>query len=100
MYLLLIQYRQPLERIDPLIPAHNAYLDKYYAQGTFIVSGRRIPRTGGVILANIASEEEMQRITAEDPFMVAGVAQYEAIAFTPTKYAPRFATTVANVTSF
>ena len=47
MYFLLVQYRQPMEQIDPLIAEHNTYLDKYYAQGTFIVSGRRIPRTGG-----------------------------------------------------
>jgi uncharacterized protein YciI len=56
MYLLLVQYyHQPMDRIDALIAAHIAYLDKYYAQGIFIVSGRRTPPTGGVILADVAS---------------------------------------------
>lgn len=96
MYLLLVHYRQPLERIDLLIPPHNAYLEKYYARGDFVMSGRRIPRTGGVILADVPSEEEVQRIIAEDPFVMAGVAQYEVIAFTPTKYAPRCAPDFAS----
>lgn len=30
---------------------YAAFLDRYCADGTFLVSGRKVPRTGGVILA-------------------------------------------------
>ena len=41
MFVLLVTYRVPLERIDELRPAHFAYLRRHYADGTFLVSGRQ-----------------------------------------------------------
>lgn len=82
---------RPLEEVDAHLDAHKAYLDRYYASGTFLASGRRVPRTGGVILANCASREEAERLVAEDPFSVHGIARYEIIEFQPTKTAPALA---------
>ena len=31
--------------------AHVAFLKKHYASGHFLVSGRKIPRDGGIIIA-------------------------------------------------
>lgn len=99
MFVLLVNYTSPLDQIDPLIPAHNAYLDANYQAGVFIASGRRIPRTGGVILASATTEEELRGIIAADPFVTAGVAEYAVIAFAATKYDPRFAVFVEKEAS-
>ncbi len=40
----------------------------------FITSGRRKPRAGGVILANVNSEEEVGDIIKQDPFYIYGTA--------------------------
>ena len=48
--LIVLTYVKPLEEVDALLPAHVAWLDQGYAQGLFLVSGRRVPRTGGVIV--------------------------------------------------
>jgi uncharacterized protein YciI len=45
------------------------------------VSGRRIPRTGGVILARGDDREEIEAIAASDPFVSGGVAPRDVIQF-------------------
>lgn len=91
MFLILLNYAKPLEDVERHIGAHVAFLDKYYAQNKFIFSGRRNPRTGGVILTTADSLDEVQRIVTEDPFHQHGIAEYEIIEFFQTKYDPRFA---------
>jgi uncharacterized protein YciI len=52
--------------------------------GSFLASGRKVPRTGGVILARGASREEIETIINLDPFYRHHVAEYEIIEFSPT----------------
>ena len=61
--------------------AHVRYLKKYHANGTFVVSGRKIPRDGGVIMAAGDSREEIERIVGEDPFHSHGLADFRIIEF-------------------
>ena len=42
--------------------AHVRFLEKYYASGHFLVSGRKIPRDGGVILAVGEDRDEIEAI--------------------------------------
>lgn len=91
MVVLLLKYIKPIEEVERLTPAHREFLQKYYRQGKFIVSGPREPRTGGVIIANLASEVEAMKIIVEDPFFIEKVAEYEVIRFNPTWHDPRFA---------
>ena len=56
MFIVLLTYRKPLAEIDRLMDDHVAWLKGHYAAGLFIASGRRVPRTGGVILARSACE--------------------------------------------
>ena len=48
--------------------AHVRFLKKYYASGHFLVSGRKIPRDGGIILAVGKRRDEIEAIIKEDPF--------------------------------
>ncbi|OIQ50356.1 YciI-like protein [Pseudodesulfovibrio hydrargyri] len=88
MFILHLTYVKPLSEIDRLIPPHVEYLEKHYAAGTFLFSGRREPRTGGVIIARAGSRAEVEEIIQEDPFLIEGVAEYEIVEFVPTKTAP------------
>ncbi|WP_368761302.1 YciI family protein, partial [Klebsiella quasipneumoniae] len=60
IYVVVLTYIKPLEEIDNAIPAHVEWLKKCYADGLFLASGRRIPRTGGVILAKCDSREILE----------------------------------------
>ncbi|PUZ26556.1 Uncharacterized conserved protein YciI, contains a putative active-site phosphohistidine [Chitinophaga costaii] len=84
MYLVLVQYVRPLAAIDHYLDQHLAFLEKYYETGQFILSGRRKPRTGGLILVKASSRREVEAIIAEDPFDRLQLAMYEIIEFEPT----------------
>lgn len=91
MVVLLLKYIKPMEEVERLTPAHREFLKRYYDAGKFIVSGPREPRTGGVILANVANEVEAMKIIVEDPYFTEKVAEYEVIRFNPRHHDPRFA---------
>lgn len=99
MVVLLLKYIKPAEDVERLLPAHREFLDRYYRSGKFIVSGPREPRTGGVIVANVANEVEAMKIVVEDPFFTEKIAEYEVIRFTPTRNDPRFAAFVDGANS-
>ncbi|GLQ30820.1 YciI family protein [Litoribrevibacter albus] len=90
MFVVSLTYKAELTDVDKLIEAHVAYLDEQYAKGHFLASGRKVPRTGGVILAKVSSREELDKILEQDPFFKADVADYEVTEFIPTKTAPEF----------
>ena len=56
-------------------------MSKYYASGNFLVSGRQIPRTGGIILAVGESRERVEAIMQEDPFVRHGLATVRVTEF-------------------
>ena len=88
MFIAILTYVRPLEEVDALIPAHVAFLDQHYASGLFIVSGRRVPRTGGVIVIAGHDREQVVAVLEQDPFKQAGVATYELVEFAPIKMQP------------
>jgi uncharacterized protein YciI len=51
MFVILITYTVPVERIGEIFSSHKAWMTEQYAAGTFLASGAQIPRTGAVILA-------------------------------------------------
>ena len=81
MFVIELIYKADLARIDAHMAAHVRFLKKYYASGNFLVSGRKIPRDGGIILAVGASREEIQAIIQEDPFHSRGLADFRIIEF-------------------
>ena len=74
-------YKAPLSEIDAAMTAHVRFLKKYYAAGRFLVSGRKIPRDGGIILAAGRSRAEIETIMREDPFCARGLADVRIIEF-------------------
>ncbi len=81
MFMIELTYKAPLKQIDAQMPAHMAFLKKYYAAGTFLISGRQIPRVGGIILAVGESVEQIEAIMAEDPFCRHGLADVRVVEF-------------------
>ena len=81
MFVIELTYKADLAEIDAHMPAHMAFLRKYYAAGHFLVSGRQVPRTGGIIVAVGSSREEIEAIAAEDPFCARGLAECRVIEF-------------------
>lgn len=81
MFVIELTYKASLDEIDSHMAAHMRFLKKYYAAGVFVVSGRKIPREGGIILATGKSREEIQAIVKEDPFVAHGLADSRVVEF-------------------
>ena len=65
---------------------HVNFLKKYYKAGNFLVSGRKIPRTGGIIVANANDKKELETIIKEDPFYKNKLAKFEIVEFNPSMF--------------
>ncbi|QTF08390.1 YciI family protein [Brenneria izadpanahii] len=82
MFIISLTYHQPIETVEAHLEEHIAWLKKYYAQGAFVASGRKVPRTGGVIFAKTMERSVLESILSEDPFNA--VANYDIIEFAPS----------------
>jgi uncharacterized protein YciI len=81
MFVIELTYKVPLAEIDAHMTAHVIFLKRYYASGNFLVSGRKIPREGGIILAVGKTRREIEVIVEEDPFYKHGLADFRIIEF-------------------
>ena len=81
MFIIELTYTAALSDIDAAMKAHMRYLDAHYASGHFLVSGRKIPRDGGIILAVGESRTEIEAIAGQDPFVTKGLATARVIEF-------------------
>ena len=81
MYVVELTYLAPLAEIDEAMRAHVAFLNKYYKAGTFVASGRKIPRDGGIILAVGPSRATVEEIMKQDPFYSRGLAEFRVVEF-------------------
>jgi uncharacterized protein YciI len=81
MFIIELTYTRPLADIDAAMAAHMRFVKKHYADGTFLVSGRKIPRDGGVIVAVGDSREAIEAVMRDDPFVSQGLASARVIEF-------------------
>jgi uncharacterized protein YciI len=95
MFVIELVYKADLREIDAHMRAHVRFLKKYYAAGNFLVSGRKIPREGGIILAVGKSREEIETIVREDPFHEHGLADFRIIEFRASQRADDIAKRMA-----
>lgn len=81
MFIIELIYKADLASIDAAMRRHMAFLRKHYAEGTFVLSGRQIPRAGGIIIATGGTREQIEAIARQDPFVVDGLADVRVIEF-------------------
>lgn len=86
-FVLDIIYTQGTEAVNPHLEARRQYLTHHYKNGRFLASGRKDPRTGGIIIA-VGARNEISEVVTEDPFVVNGVAEYVITEFIPTMTSP------------
>lgn len=86
MFIVSLLYKKDISEVEKFIEPHIQFLDKYYADKKFIFSGRKNPRTGGVILVRNVDKETLADIIKQDPFYQNEIADYEITEVIPTKY--------------
>lgn len=83
LFVLDLDYVADLGEVERHLAAHREFLARNYSGGTFLASGRKDPRTGGVILAR-GDRATIERIVTTDPFHRHGLARYAITEFVPT----------------
>ena len=89
MYVVSLTYKVAQEIVDQHVDAHMDWVNDAFDQGIFIASGRKVPRTGGVLLSK-ADRLTLDESLAKDPFNVHGVADFDVVEFAVTRAAPGF----------
>ena len=90
MFVVSLSYKVDLSKVDQYIEEYVAFLETYYEAGVFLASGRKVPRTGGVILAQAKNRQALMDILHQDPFHREGLADYQVTEFIPNKVAKGF----------
>jgi uncharacterized protein YciI len=81
MFVIELIYKAELSEIDAAMKAHMAFVERAYAAGHFLVSGRKVPREGGIILAAGLERAQVEALMREDPFVAGGLADVRIIEF-------------------
>jgi uncharacterized protein YciI len=82
--------------IELIYKAALTEIDAHMAAGRFVVSGRKIPRDGGIIVAVGKSREELETIAREDPFCTRGLADVRVIEFRASQRADDIQQAIAS----
>lgn len=88
MFIINLNYIVPLEQLDAHMTEHVKFLKVYYKKNVFVASGRKVPRTGGIILALANSKEEVEQIIKEDPFYIHKLAEFTITEFLTSQSHP------------
>ena len=81
MFIIELTYKVDLSQIDAAMKRHVAWLQRQYAAGIFIASGRKVPRDGGIIIATSSDRDALEAIVRQDPFVAGGLADARLIEF-------------------
>ena len=80
IFVVLLTYQVPLERIMEAVPAHRQYLSAYYEQETILFSGMLASQQGGMLVMRAPQKQEVEQLIHNDPFYLQGLASYEILA--------------------
>ncbi|MGR3425625.1 MAG: YciI family protein [Pseudooceanicola nanhaiensis] len=65
------------------LSGHREWLQSAVAEGTVLSAGRREDGSGGVVILTAETADAAREVLSADPFVQAGLAEYETIGFTP-----------------
>ena len=86
LFIVILTYKASLDTIDSFRADHLDFLEECYDKNLFLASGPKVPRNGGIIIAQCDSKNILQKVLLNDPFALNDLATYEVIEFSPTKW--------------
>lgn len=82
-----LDYLRPLADIDAAMGRHMAWIELAYREGVLLLSGRKTPRIGGILLFR-GPPDEVAPVVASDPLVVEGLAAPRCTGFRASQAAP------------
>tara|TARA_R110002050_G_scaffold15615_1_gene47924 strand:- start:9534 stop:9824 length:291 start_codon:yes stop_codon:yes gene_type:complete len=90
LFIINLTYTADLDTVLKNRPDHVVFLQRHYDAGNFLASGPKVPREGGIILAQADSKDKVIDIANQDPFITRSLATYEITEFVPNMTADNF----------
>jgi len=84
-FIVQINYTVPVEELGDAIRQHREFLQLGYERGWLLMSGPRVPATGGIVIARAPSQQELEDYFKDDPYKLAGLATHSFFEFNPVK---------------
>ncbi|QZT36895.1 hypothetical protein K5X82_16910 [Halosquirtibacter xylanolyticus] len=85
MFILNLTYKVSIDVIKQYMDGHIEFLDNQFQNGNFILSGRKIPRVGGIIISVQTNKSDLMETIKKDPLCYHKLADYEIIEFCASK---------------
>lgn len=79
MFIVLLKFSDNKAKAAEHMAGHNAWLQRGFEDGVFLLAGGIKPGQGGVVLAEGRSLDELQQRVAEDPFVAEDVVTAEIL---------------------
>ena len=79
MFIVLLRFSTGKDRASSLMGGHQAWIDKGFRDGVFLLVGSLKPGAGGTVLAHGVSRADLDRRVQEDPFVEHGVVTAEVL---------------------
>ena len=91
MFVVLLKFADNRSQASQFMDSHNAWLQRGFDDGVFVLAGSLQPGRGGAIVAQGTELADLQRRVEEDPFVRRGVVAAEILEIAPGKADPRLA---------
>jgi len=95
MYLVDMTFIDMAKITPELTDKHKKYLEEEYKSNKLMFGGRKVPRTGGILISQHESERELEQILNSDPFVQSGAVTYSITEFIPVMASKAYENIVA-----
>jgi len=83
MYLVDMNFVDMTKITPELTEQHKRYLEQEYETNKLMFGGRKVPRTGGILISQHGSDHELKQVLSCDPFVKSGASTYTITEFIP-----------------
>ena len=85
MFIVLLRFSGNKEQASAHMDAHNAWINRGFDEGIFLLVGSLQPGLGGAILANNITLNDLQARLNDDPFVFNNVVSAEILEIAPAR---------------
>lgn len=89
MFIVFLRFSRNSNQAARFMDGHNAWIRRGFDDGVFLMTGSLQPATGGAILANGVSHDDLRRRLDADPFVAEDVVETEIVEIAPGRVDPR-----------
>jgi uncharacterized protein YciI len=85
VFVVLLRFGEGRAKARELMDAHNAWIQRGFDDGVFLLTGTMQPALGGAVIASAATRSEIEERVHRDPFVTEHVVSAEIIEIAPSR---------------